>query len=412
MKKIFLLFFLIVFTLLFFNPKAYSADSRYFCPTDVTIAEGSSISFCQGQFVTINASAGFVSYAWTGPVTGANPSLAPTISGQYVVTAIDGLGCSSSDTIVVTVHPNPVGVIFSSEGNQICPGSTGTTLSLTQPFSSYLWDNGSTSPAIQVTQGGIYAIQAIDFNGCIANSSINITQPNFTLTTASTTVCNGSSTTLTGNGGTSYSWSTGEINSSIIVAPPVAAMYSVIISNGNCTDTIYQLITIEEMPASGVNDTFYVAAGDNIFINGPDGYTSYSWSPQTDLSSYNSQGVVFSGLETTEYIVNSSHTNGCLRNDPILVIVVRLTIPTGFSPNGDLINDVFEIPELDVYKAKVKIFNRWGDIVFQSDHYNNDWNGTCKTAFCAGSGLLPEGTYFYSIEVEKVHFDGYTTIKR
>jgi gliding motility-associated-like protein len=101
-----------------------------------------------------------------------------------------------------------------------------------------------------------------------------------------------------------------------------------------------------------------------------------------------------------------------MRSDEIRVIVVNLTIPTGFSPNADNINDTFTIPELDAYKAKLQVFNRWGDLVFESNDYQNDWDGTCKSGFCLGSGPLPEGTYFYTIEIENIQFDGFTTIKR
>jgi len=383
------------------------------CVTDVVITEGTSISFCQGDAVTINASSGFVSYAWSGPQSGTGSSISPTSSGQYVVTAVDGIGCISSDTIDVTVNPNPVGIIVSSEGNSLCPGSSGTVLSLTQAFISYAWDNGSNDPSISITQGGTYTVQVQDFNGCFGNSSISISQPNFTLTTTgSSFVCNGSTATLVASGGTSYNWSTGETGSTIIVSPNVTTTYSVIITNGPCTQTLHKTITKVSMTESEIQDTFFIAEGDVVFINGPDDYTTYSWTPQTDLTLYNAQGATFNGTNSTQYTVNSSHTNGCTRSDDIWVIVVRLTVPTGFSPNGDLMNDTFVIPELDSYHGNVTIFNRWGDKVYENDNYQNDWNGTCQTGFCAGSGALPEGTYFYSIEIENVHFDGFTTIKR
>lgn len=391
----------------------FAAENKLVCTTDVSIIEGSSIAFCQGEFVTLNATSGFVSYAWTGPQTGSAPSIAPTISGQFVVTAVDGIGCISSDTIDVLIHPNPTAIITSSEGNFLCPGSSGSILSLSQTFATYLWNNGANSSTIQITQGGNFSVVFEDLNGCIGNASLVISQPNFTLSPmGSGTVCNGSAETLVASGGTSYVWSTTETGTTIVVAPLVTTIYSVTITNGTCTTTLSQTVTVEEMPDTTVTHAFFIAEGDRVFINGPDGYTSYSWTPQIDLTSYNKQGATFLGNQSIGYTVNSSHTNGCVRNDYVEIIVVRLTIPTGFSPNGDLINDTFEVPELALYKAKVAIFNRWGDKVFESKHYQNDWNGTCQTAFCAGQGDLPEGTYFYSIDVENVRFDGYTTIKR
>lgn len=73
-----------------------------------------------------------------------------------------------------------------------------------------------------------------------------------------------------------------------------------------------------------------------------------------------------------------------------------LTIPTGFSPNNDGRNDYFEIVNIDQYlENNVKIFNRWGELVFQVNGYNNTtirWDGKSTSG-----GQLPAGTYYYVI---------------
>lgn len=409
-------FFLFGLSLLFFF-SAWCEENKtekntFACAVDVVILEGSSISFCQGQPASINASSGFAAYSWTGPQTGMTSTLVPTNSGVYTVTAVDGVGCISNASITVTINPNPVGVIVSSEGTQLCPGSPGTTLSLTQAFTSYLWGGGSTNSTFQATQAGTYSVIVTDGNGCSGNSAITIFQPNFTLSPlGTTTVCNGSTATLVASGGTSYLWSTGELGPTIIVSPIASTTYSVTITSGLCSQVFSQEITTETLEDSEIQDTFYIGVGDVVFINGPDNYTSYNWTPATDLTLYTSQGATFTGSQSTQYTVNSSHTNGCMRSDDIWVIIIQLTIPTGFSPNGDFVNDTFVIPELETYKGDVTIFNRWGDKVFENSNYQNDWDGTCQTDFCLGKGPLPEGTYFYSIEAEKVHFDGFVILK-
>ena len=83
----------------------------------------------------------------------------------------------------------------------------------------------------------------------------------------------------------------------------------------------------------------------------------------------------------------------------LLILPVKLKIPNIFTPNGDGINDYFEIGygeegkpinDLNVYflSNKLTIFNRWGRIVYESNDYKNDWDG----------GKLPDGTYFYVLE--------------
>jgi gliding motility-associated-like protein len=80
-----------------------------------------------------------------------------------------------------------------------------------------------------------------------------------------------------------------------------------------------------------------------------------------------------------------------------------LIIPQGFSPNGDGINDIFEIKGITIYpNNNVTIFNRWGNLVYQASGYDNNsvkWDGTNQGTLNTGSGLVPEGTYFYTINL-------------
>ncbi|WP_353184607.1 gliding motility-associated C-terminal domain-containing protein [Parapedobacter lycopersici] len=90
------------------------------------------------------------------------------------------------------------------------------------------------------------------------------------------------------------------------------------------------------------------------------------------------------------------------------VEVVALKIPNTFTPNGDGVNDYFEIRGLELFPAhQLTIFNRWGNEIYRSNNYRNDWNG-------AGLG---EGTYYYAFEL-RLHtghvqvFKGFITLIR
>ena len=79
---------------------------------------------------------------------------------------------------------------------------------------------------------------------------------------------------------------------------------------------------------------------------------------------------------------------------------IDLLIPQGFSPNGDGSNDLFVILGLDAYPENtIVIYNRWGNKVFESVPYNNDWDGTNQFGLSYGE-RLPEGTYFYLLILE------------
>ncbi|MFM2326035.1 MAG: hypothetical protein RIR31_237, partial [Bacteroidota bacterium] len=87
-----------------------------------------------------------------------------------------------------------------------------------------------------------------------------------------------------------------------------------------------------------------------------------------------------------------------------------LRIYNGFSPNGDNVNDVFRIDNIEYYPQNtLHIYNRWGNLVFNKEGYNNDWNGTFD------GNHLPEGTYFFVLKPKpnsKEEKTGYLQIER
>jgi gliding motility-associated-like protein len=97
----------------------------------------------------------------------------------------------------------------------------------------------------------------------------------------------------------------------------------------------------------------------------------------------------------------------------ITVTPAEFFIPEGFSPNGDGINDFFMIRGTDNNVVSVSIYNRWGNMVYSSKNYKNDWDGVSNTGLLLGS-KLPDGTYYYVINLnngEKAKI-GYITINR
>ena len=75
-------------------------------------------------------------------------------------------------------------------------------------------------------------------------------------------------------------------------------------------------------------------------------------------------------------------------------------IPEGFSPNGDGSYDVFAILNLNGLNANVQIYNRWGNLVYSNENYQNDWTGIANQGLVVYGEELPAGTYFYIIQIE------------
>lgn len=383
------------------------------CANDVEILNGNTITLCENSTTLLQGEPGFSNYIWSGAGTSLDQNIDPVNAGWYYLDAVDGVGCISRDSILVTIAPNPTPLINSSEGLVLCEGSSGTMLTLDQAYNSQTWSTGSTDPSILVTNSGSYGVTVVNSSGCTGTALITIVKPNFTLETlGGSAVCLGSTVTLVAGGGDAYAWSTGEFGNTIVVAPDVATNYTVTIFKGSCNTTLSQTVNVVEAEPFELEDTLFALPGDVVYVFGPTGFSDYNWSPQEMISDPDADGVNFIAEESFVLNLNAISYEGCEVNDSVFIYVLDLTIPGGFSPNNDTHNDIFIIPELYTLSAKIVFWNRWGDIVYSSDNYLNDWDGTCQGQFCLGSGDLPEGTYFYLLEIGEKQIDGFITLKR
>jgi gliding motility-associated-like protein len=123
------------------------------------------------------------------------------------------------------------------------------------------------------------------------------------------------------------------------------------------------------------------------------GATSYSWVPASGLSGNNIPNPIASPAESTLYTV-TGQVGGCIFSDTVRVSVVRLINPVNtFTPNGDGINDTWEIAGIANYpQADVSVYDRWGQRVYHSLGYKTPFDG-------AG---LPTATYYWYIQVNSL----------
>ena len=168
-----------------------------------------------------------------------------------------------------------------------------------------------------------------------------------------------------------------------------------------------------------------ITYGDSVQLtaitNYPDSLLTYSWYPAEGLSCNDCPAPWASPSNQTDYVVNIVDRNGCQISDGLTIIVNKkrdVFIPTGFSPNGDNINDVFMVHGADhVTDIRIlKVFDRWGELVFEAKEVPvNDptfgWDGTYR------GKLVNSGTYVYYTEIlfvdgETFPFKGEVTLLR
>ena len=141
---------------------------------------------------------------------------------------------------------------------------------------------------------------------------------------------------------------------------------------------------------------------------------SYSWTGPNSFTSSAQNPVILNAtaFHSGMYYLTVTDHNCSSSPDSISVLVDQsscddgVVIPDGFSPNGDGVNDKFVIDGLENYpNNSVKIFNRWGNRLFEAASYANNWDGTTQFGVTMGGDTLPEGTYFYIITLDS------TTVK-
>lgn len=301
--------------------------------TPTVLASASSNTICAGQSVSLTAT-GATTYTWNpGALTGSLTVVSPTLTTTYTVTGTSG-SCSGTNTITITVNPRPT-ITATASPSGICVGGT-TTLTASGAV-SYTWNPGTilTNPAV-VSPGATttYSVRGVDALGCSNNTTLTVTvspTPTVNITASSSSICVGSTTSLTATGATTYSWMPGSLTGSLVaVSPTITTTYTVTGDNTGCTSTNTITITVNNNPtvtasASPTN----ICSGTSSTLSAS-GATSYTWMP----GSLTSGTVTVSPTSTTIYTVTGF--NGfCSSNTTVnLVVTTTPTISAASSPTA------------------------------------------------------------------------------
>ena len=137
-------------------------------------------------------------------------------------------------------------------------------------------------------------------------------------------------------------------------------------------------------------------------VAGPNPTYTYNWTNGTNTATGTNLTVNPLTQSTAgNYTVTAMDQNGC-QNRTIGNIDAQeciTMVPEIFTPNGDGKNDGFEIKNIDLYpNNKLKIFNRWGNLVYQKDKYDNEFEGYANTGDQVGKNKLPAGTYYVILD--------------
>ena len=352
-------------------------------------------------------------YLWDdsdGQTTQTAIGLSPNI---YTVTVTDANGCTVTSQTVNISGPTNELVVTADSTDETCllnDGSAQVFVLGGVPDYDFIWTGpagfSNVNSNISNLNPGLYSVTVTDANGCevstttTVNGVTEIFLPD-NVSLLDTTICLGTTITLDvqEKPGLFYAWDDGSTNADKDVSPtdPVNNYFLTVV-DPNClnpytVEAIVRVTYVENTILNDANTTVgdnpIITLNDQINLQSGNLFDAYSWSNGSSSSSISVQP-----LESTWYslMVDSS---GCLGIDSIYVVLGVIPYDA-ITPNGDQMNDVWEILDIENYpSAIVKEFNRWGEIVFESNGGAAyiPWDGMFE------SKELPVGTYYYVIDL-------------
>ena len=239
-------------------------------PATVTADAGQDQSICNGNSTTLTASGGSV-YKWSTGATTKSITVSPGSTTTYSVTVSEGAN-SGTDDVVVTVKETPVA---DAGSNKTIESGQSTTLTATGG-DTYLWSTGETTQSITVKpdKSTIYSV-TVNQNGCSSSDSVQVTvnvpPPADANAGSDLTICKGESITINGDGGATYSWSTGATSQQITVSPTRTTTYTLTASRGGTTSTDEVIVTVINCNLNnGVNNSVSTTTVNTTAINPTD----------------------------------------------------------------------------------------------------------------------------------------------
>jgi len=373
---------------------------------DAVVSNGG--PYCAGETVQLSASGGGT-YAWAGPAGFSSSSATPAISaatvaasGTYTVVVTGAGGCNDVASTVVTVNILP-SVVCSNNG----PYCTGDTVFLSAlGASDYSWagpagfSSSSQTPLLanaSLTHAGTYTVVGTDLNGCMnsANTTVVVNQSPDVHIAGDNELCASETVVLTASGATNYSWNTGAATSSITIGGIASDTYIVTGTLGSCTDIDSISVTVHPDPVAEAGADTTITEGESVQLNGSGGVT-YAWSPPDYLSDPAIANPVCSAEDTTTYVLTVTNEFGCTDTDTIIIRVDgdcgSIYVPNAFSPNGDTKNDVFGVMNRCLETLTLKVFNQWGNLVFETEDPLARWDGNID------GNMSESGIYSYWYE--------------
>lgn len=380
------------------NCGGISSDTLKVVPADTSFNITGLPEKCNKDSVLLSATTGFSNYTWSPQIDIISKSdsaiVYPVVTTMYYAEAERYAGCVVKDSFLVTVNSSPI--INLGNDTSLCY-DRGMRLSATAGFSSYTWSNGSQLSYIDIDQESQYFVSAVYNNGCVSVDTIEVKKYSFDqpFLGNDTSFCSGNQAVITPGTYQLYEWNGQAGNNTFIVNTPGDYHVKVTDENG-CTGT--DTITIRSLYSSPGNfllPTDSICNGEKIVLQPTQHFESYQWSTAQT-------GKMITIANTGLYTLTVTDQNGCTGSDTLTVIEKQdcpklIYFPSAFTPNNDIWNATFK-PRIygNVEEYHFSVYNRYGQVVFETTNSLLGWDGNYKAKAAAAGGYVFICSYKFS----------------
>ncbi|MBL4733737.1 MAG: gliding motility-associated C-terminal domain-containing protein [Flavobacteriales bacterium] len=380
-----------------------SKDSVYVTELSATISgDICGDAGCNGSAtIAVSGITGPVTYQWDDPAAQTTATATGLCQGTYNVSVTDSVLCNLQNVLII---PVPIVATITDSVNvscfNACDGTSTVAFTGGAPPYNYLWDDPSAQSGVTATGlcGGKYRFTITDANGCESKDSTIILAPLQLVASLDTTKigckgdCDGQidGTAVTGGWGVyTYLWDDDAQQTTAKATDLCEGIYTLtVIDSPACTVTAVDSVTVHSampMVVDFMADPYVTTLLSTTvsFTDLSTGAVIYEWEfDDGEMSTEQNPEHVFPDVEPGIYTVKLVTTNGRGCQDSLSKdIVVRgdflLFLPNAFTPNRDGLNEYF-FPQgigIDENNFTFFIYDRWGDLVYETDDINKPWDG-------------------------------------
>ena len=343
---------------------------------------------CEGDRIPLTYSGNADFFTWQDG--SADTTFVATEAGKYAVLA-SLEDCESEIAVQVDLAAYPEvnlgGLVEACVGELV-------VLDASTEGATYLWEDGSADPALEVSETGSYSVR-VDYRGCVTDESVEVVfgnRPRVSLG-RDTVLCAGETLEIRAQL-VNYDrviWSDGSTRERLIVGS--TGNYQVEAYLGNCPATDDIFVEFQDVPALDLGPDRTICEGEVARLESNLDLGELLWSNNDVNTAINTAEAGTYWLRLDDGV--------CTVTDSIRVFVstcgnLPVSAPNVFSPNGDGVNDLFRLrpdPNYEILGFDLRIFDRWGGQIFQTAELETGWDGYVS------NGLAEGATYIYIAEI-------------